>query len=76
MKRIKRFFTFLCIAAFLVTFLPASLTAYAMEGGTEAIGSVMLPTIKEEIISVDLPIVGDESPFDFYLEKRHPMEKH
>lgn len=40
----------------------------AMEGGTEAVGSVMLPTIKEEIISVDLPTVGDESPFDFYID--------
>lgn len=40
----------------------------AMEGGTEAFGSVMLPTIKEEIISVDLPTVGDESPFDFYID--------
>lgn len=40
----------------------------AMEGGTEAIGSVMLPTIKEQIISVDLPTVGDESPFDFYID--------
>lgn len=43
-------------------------TAMAMEGGTEAFGSVMLPTIKEEIISVDLPTVGDESPFDFYID--------
>lgn len=42
--------------------------AMAMEGGTEAIGSVMLPTIKEQIISVDLPTVGDESPFDFYID--------
>ena len=40
----------------------------AMEDGTEAFGSVMLPTIKEEIISVDLPTVGDESPFDFYID--------
>ena len=43
-------------------------SSYAMEGGTEAFGSVMLPTIKEEIISVDLPTVVDESPFDFYID--------
>lgn len=46
----------------------AQIPAMAMEGGTEAFGSVMLPTIKEEIISVDLPTVGDESPFDFYID--------
>ena len=46
----------------------AQISAMAMEGGTEAFGSVMLPTIKEEIISVDLPTVGDESPFDFYID--------
>lgn len=46
----------------------AQIPAMAMEGGTEAFGSVMLPTIKEEIISVDLPTVGDESPFDFHID--------
>lgn len=46
----------------------AQIPVMAMEGGTEAFGSVMLPTIKEEIISVDLPTVGDESPFDFYID--------
>ena len=52
------------IAALPLTQIPVM----AMEGGTEAFGSVMLPTIKEEIISVDLPTVGDESPFDFYID--------
>lgn len=52
-----------------VTAMPfLQVSSYAMEGGTEAFGSVMLPTIKEEIISVDLPTVGDESPFDFYID--------
>jgi len=52
-----------------ITSLPlAQISVMAMEGGTEAFGSVMLPTIKEEIISVDLPTVGDESPFDFYID--------
>ena len=68
MKLIKRIFVFLCITVLLVAFLPARYSVYAMEGGTEAFGSVMLPTIKEEIISVDLPTVGDESPFDFYID--------
>ena len=64
----KRLFTFLCIIALMVASLPIKFTVFAMDGGTEAIGSVMLPTIKEEIISVDLPTVGDESPFDFYID--------
>ena len=52
-----------------ITALPlAQIPVMAMEGGTEAFESVMLPTIKEEIISVDLPTVGDESPFDFYID--------
>ncbi len=42
----------------------------ATEGDTETAGSAMLPTIKEEIISVDLPAVREESPFDFYIDPR------
>ena len=68
MRRVKRIFTFFCITVLMMTFIPTRFTAYAMEGGTEATGSVMLPTIKEEIISVDLPTVGDESPFDFFID--------
>lgn len=61
----------LIFAASIITITALPLTqipVMAMEGGTEAFGSVMLPTINEEIISVDLPTVGDESPFDFYID--------
>lgn len=64
----RKGFTF-AVSIITVIALPlAQIPAMAMEGGTEAFGSVMLPTIKEEIISVDLPTVGDESPFDFYID--------
>ena len=63
-KRIAKVFTVLVTTVCLTS----QMSAFAMEGGTEATGSVMLPTIKEEIISVDLPTVGDESPFDFYID--------
>ena len=42
----------------------------ASEGGTEANGSVILPTASEEVISVLLPTIGAESPFDFYIDPR------
>ena len=41
---------------------------YAAEGGTEGTGSVLLPTVKEEIVSVVLPTVGEISPFDFIID--------
>ena len=68
MSMFRKGFTF---AVSIITVIALPLTqipVMAMEGGTEAFGSVMLPTIKEEIISVDLPTVGDESPFDFYID--------
>ena len=40
----------------------------ASEGGTEANGNVILPTASEEVISVLLPTIGAESPFDFYID--------
>ena len=68
MSMFRKGFTF-AISIITVIALPLTqIPAMAMEGGTEAFGSVMLPTIKEEIISVDLPTVGDESPFDFYID--------
>ena len=68
MSMFRKGFTF-AISIITVIALPLTqIPVMAMEGGTEAFGSVMLPTIKEEIISVDLPTVGDESPFDFYID--------
>lgn len=68
MSMFRKGFTF-AVSILTVIALPLTqIPVMAMEGGTEAFGSVMLPTIKEEIISVDLPTVGDESPFDFYID--------
>ena len=69
--RMSMFKKGLIFAASIITIAALPLTqipVMAMEGGTEAFGSVMLPTINEEIISVDLPTVGDESPFGFYID--------
>lgn len=53
----------------------SQLYSFAMEGGTEAYGSVILPVIREEIISVDFPTVEDESPFDFYIDPKGLLYK-
>ena len=68
MKKTKRVLHIFTVMAMVLSLSCPAILVYAMEGGTEAFGSVMLPTIKEEIISVDLPTVGDESPFDFYID--------
>ena len=68
MKKTKKVLHIFMVMAMTLSLSWPAILVYAMEGGTEAFGSVMLPTIKEEIISVDLPTVGDESPFDFYID--------
>ena len=68
MKKTKIVLHIFTVMAMALSLSCPAILVYAMEGGTEAFGSVMLPTIKEEIISVDLPTVGDESPFDFYID--------
>ena len=68
MKKTKIVLHIFTVMAMALSLSCPTILVYAMEGGTEAFGSVMLPTIKEEIISVDLPTVGDESPFDFYID--------
>ena len=68
MTKTKRGLHIFTVMAMVLSLSCPTILVYAIEGGTEAYGSVMLPTIKEEIISVDLPTVGDESPFDFYVD--------
>ena len=66
-KILKRKSIYSLIVSLMLTFLD-SVPIYATEGGTEAVGSVILPTVSEEIISVVLPTVGDVSPFDFFID--------
>lgn len=66
-KILKRKSIYALIVSLMLTFLD-SVPIYATEGGTEAVGSVILPTVSEEIISVVLPTVGDVSPFDFFID--------
>ena len=68
MSLLKKGFRYVLATLPMTVITFSQVSSYAMEGGTEAFGSVMLPTIKEEIISVDLPTVSDESPFDFYID--------
>ena len=63
-KKIRILFVSYLITALFFSYT----TAIAMEVEKETAGIGMLPTVNEEIISVDLPTIGEESPFDFFID--------
>lgn len=68
MRKIRKEKGIYILIVTLILMLMDSVPIYATEGETEATGSVILPTVSEEIVSVVLPTVSEVSPFDFIID--------
>ncbi len=67
MRNIKRNLTSLLLITVLCV-SPIGVHAASMDGGSGGNGEMVLPTQTDNIISVVLPTVGEDSPYDFFLD--------
>jgi len=69
----KRTLTILLSVVLGMSVLP--IRTAAMSGNTEGTGEVVLPTNSENVVSVVLPTVSTESPFDFLIDPENLIYK-
>ncbi len=71
--KMKRVLACLMFVGLIMTSFPVMTNA--MDGSTEGVGEVVLPTNSENVVSVILPTVSAESPFDFLIDPERLVYK-